>query len=493
MNYRCEKIGNGGNNYTSASSPIADNAIVRGDGGDKGVQGSIPIIDDGGILNLLAGALQDDTSSSPIPLSDGVNPALNTINKTLVGSLNEVKGEVDSLLGVGTITSKVDPALNAITVADVDDNIGVTITLAAPGNDQTLPNPTAANKWPFFAVINDDVSTNDIDIIGSSTQTLSPGETVEFAWDGTAWIAFSSGSVIWVDDGTDIKAAISTRNLDLQNGLLKIGGDNVLSKSGDVVNIAGIEIDRVFAVFKPSSGILTSVLPNAVDGGLRIQTFGFNSSDPFLQLVSTGNTSFWIGYDTSAGEVQIRHGGGTWSAATTSIKINPVTRAVTNIGITEQDGLSYRKGGQSTTYTSTGKSTGTTRGRYEITDSREYRVRLGTGLRIVLSATENTVSISPWNVLVARASGSEFGATPKFEIFKKLILTDDVVYKLYTDTFSDPPELTELNLKFGTPATVGAGFTADIDNGGTGANFYTVKSDGSNWWIFTGLKAVDPP
>jgi hypothetical protein len=61
---------------------------------------------------------------------------------------------------------------------------------------------------------------------------------------------------------------------------------------------------------------------------------------------------------------------------------------------------------------------------------------------------------------------------------------------VHTDNVSNPPTDAELDSIFGTPATVGAGFTAYIDDNGGGANFYQIVSDGTNWWHFAGTKAV---
>jgi hypothetical protein len=55
---------------------------------------------------------------------------------------------------------------------------------------------------------------------------------------------------------------------------------------------------------------------------------------------------------------------------------------------------------------------------------------------------------------------------------------------------SNPPTDAELDATFGTPAEVGAGFTAALNDNGTGNNFYFVASDGTNWWYTTGTKAV---
>jgi len=61
-----------------------------------------------------------------------------------------------------------------------------------------------------------------------------------------------------------------------------------------------------------------------------------------------------------------------------------------------------------------------------------------------------------------------------------------------TSNITTPPTDTEIDGIFGTPATVGAGFMGMIDDNGDGSDFYLVRSDGTNWWYFTGTKAVDP-
>jgi hypothetical protein len=68
--------------------------------------------------------------------------------------------------------------------------------------------------------------------------------------------------------------------------------------------------------------------------------------------------------------------------------------------------------------------------------------------------------------------------------------SNDIKQDVHTDDVSNPPTDAELDAIFGTPATVGAGYRALIDDNGGGANFYEVVSDGTNWWIFTGTKAL---
>ena len=82
-----------------------------------------------------------------------------------------------------------DPASSVATsTAKVDAYSGVIITLTAVGNAQTLGAPTVTTAGKTYYVVNNDTSTDNIDIIGASTVTLVPGEAEKFMWDGSAWI-----------------------------------------------------------------------------------------------------------------------------------------------------------------------------------------------------------------------------------------------------------------------------------------------------------------
>jgi len=74
--------------------------------------------------------------------------------------------------------------------------------------------------------------------------------------------------------------------------------------------------------------------------------------------------------------------------------------------------------------------------------------------------------------------------TAKFEI------NGDIKHLVNTNNVSNPPTLAELNSIFGSPAALGAGYTAYLNDNGGGVDFYKCVSDGVNWWIFTGLKAT---
>lgn len=62
--------------------------------------------------------------------------------------------------------------------------------------------------------------------------------------------------------------------------------------------------------------------------------------------------------------------------------------------------------------------------------------------------------------------------------------------KYSTANVTNPPTDAELDSAFGTPATVGAGFTATLDDAGAGTAMYAVASDGTNWWYTLMTKAT---
>lgn len=69
----------------------------------------------------------------------------------------------------------------------------------------------------------------------------------------------------------------------------------------------------------------------------------------------------------------------------------------------------------------------------------------------------------------------------EYRLVNETILTHDV---------SNPPTDAELDNLFGTPASAGKGFYRYINDNGAGSNFYKVVSDSTNWWVFTGTKAL---
>lgn len=81
-------------------------------------------------------------------------------------------------------------------------------------------------------------------------------------------------------------------------------------------------------------------------------------------------------------------------------------------------------------------------------------------------------------IYVLNSSGSEIGP---ISVGAHDVFTNDV---------SNPPTDAELDSAIGTPATVGAGYTALLDDNGAGSNVYYVASDGTNWWYTAMTKAT---
>lgn len=59
-----------------------------------------------------------------------------------------------------------------------------------------------------------------------------------------------------------------------------------------------------------------------------------------------------------------------------------------------------------------------------------------------------------------------------------------------TANVTNPPTDAELDSAFGTPATVGAGFSAIVNDNNAATAVYFVTSDGTNWWYQLLTKAV---
>ena len=98
-------------------------------------------------------------------------------------------GTISGVTFTENFTTSDDPVLNAATsIANVDDYNGVLITLTGAGNDQTIQDPTDVAAIKYFTVINNDTSTDPINIIsGSGTHILVIGQAETFAWDGSVW------------------------------------------------------------------------------------------------------------------------------------------------------------------------------------------------------------------------------------------------------------------------------------------------------------------
>lgn len=246
--------------------------------------------------------------------------------------------EVPTTAG-GTYTTYTDPALNAITQSDVDTYVGAIITLTTTGNDQTLPAPTDTSSNKTFTVVNNDTSTDPINIIGASTVVLSPGEQVQFIWDGTAWIA-SDASGLWADNGTDY-VPLFTRGVDIASGeaykingsdiddlYVRVDGSNYLIANWDAGNFKittqDIDIDQGLLTIKNSTygdysiesgifGLATRCETGSQNSTTSLYAFDGDGTDDVKQFyfaegqrsVAANTSSLAVGYDVGRSQFEL--------------------------------------------------------------------------------------------------------------------------------------------------------------------------------------------
>ncbi len=126
-------------------------------------------------------------------------------NEGKVLRLNENAKEYWGLGSNYSFTTSTDPAANAATsTANVDGFDGVVITTTTTGNAQVIQDPTDTTAGNLFIVVNDDDSTDSIDINGD---TLQANEGAMYVWDGDDWVKVGTGATP-VTTTFDIEATI---------------------------------------------------------------------------------------------------------------------------------------------------------------------------------------------------------------------------------------------------------------------------------------------
>jgi hypothetical protein len=145
-------LGGGGSTSVTSSAVIADNAVVRGDGGARGIQGSGVFIDDSGNMQIAAAAsalpanhtLRIGESSRPATDVNigGGNATITSGLGTGVGISSTIVFQTPTLAAAGsnvqTLTTRLTITVDAVT-ADVPivANAGVTKRVATAGDDAT--------------------------------------------------------------------------------------------------------------------------------------------------------------------------------------------------------------------------------------------------------------------------------------------------------------------------------------------------------------------
>jgi hypothetical protein len=203
----------------------------------------------------------------------------------------------------------------------------------------------------------------------------------------------------------------------------------------------------------------------------RLEVLGNMKLSGDLGATSSRVTKGWFEELDADGDVRI-----------SGIDFTAASRKVSLMGATEQDGNANFKENFGPWWTDDGTSSGIFRFTARANSA-------GTLFLIGFEATRATVSSSQFRVALTDVN-TAFYVIGGITTEGNLNVQGDRKFKLYTNDVSNPPTDAELDAIFGTPATVGANFTAEIDDAGAGNNFYSIKSDGSNWWITTWTKAV---
>ena len=192
-------------------------------------------------------------------------------------------GTISGVTFTENFTTADDPALNVATsTVNVDAYNGVLITLTVAGNDQTLQDPTDVATIKYYTVVNNDTSTDPINIIsGSGTHILTVGQAETFVWDGSAWgqvdIGIDSIPVKVVQGGTGlvtltdhgILLGSGTDNVtplaEASNGQLPIGSTGADPTLATITAGDGIDVTN-------GAGSITVDADLKADGGLVIES-----------------------------------------------------------------------------------------------------------------------------------------------------------------------------------------------------------------------------
>ncbi len=147
MKLREEQIDKG----TFSPNTISDEAIVRGDNGDRQVQESAPTIDDSGNIDLKTAGITNTDVTTPILVGESTNPIFNTFRQTILGALNEVltnKLSAGYTIG-GTITDNLDGTVHVgigTGFIRISNNSGATLkTFGWPNTENLVLTDNASN------------------------------------------------------------------------------------------------------------------------------------------------------------------------------------------------------------------------------------------------------------------------------------------------------------------------------------------------------------
>lgn len=222
-----------------------------------------------------------------------------------------------------------------------------------------------------------------------------------------------------------------------------LGGQNQSVSTGDTVSFAQLTIDNLNLngnTISSTSGDI-SLVPNS-----NIVRIG-NNTDTDFQIIIDG--------DTRNGEI-------TWREDESEYLFTQNTSAACSL---------ICKGG------------GTGIGRLKAVNGADDNASIS---MVAFATQANIETGNSITKLAIQKNNVEVGANTS----ALLTLLGDIKQRVHTDNVSNPPTDTELDVIFGIPATVGAGFTAYIDDNGAGTNFYYITTNGASWFYTLMAKAI---
>ena len=128
-------------------------------------------------------------------------------------------------------------------------------------------------------------------------------------------------------------------------------------------------------------------------------------------------------------------------------------------------------------------------------NNEALKIEYNTGYTLfqIISSASGTGTRRPLRLSADSTGGSDqllLDTSGNVSMSGSLTVTGGVILPVDTSDVANPPTDAQLDTAFGTPASVGAGWTAYIDDNGAGTAFYQVVSDGTNWWHTLMTKAV---
>lgn len=179
--------GPGGGGDVKSSAAIPDNAIVTGDGGAKGVQGSLLEISDSGLLDMKTGGIKDQFVAGGLPLGEvgttGIAAQFDAVS--IMGGINESKKRILVKPAKSPTISIAAAGMSAVYEIDTSDSDVLV----------TIPDADAATNELWLSIIKQTsdanlvtVQTASLQVIGDTNSQIiaEPKKGFSILADGTA-------------------------------------------------------------------------------------------------------------------------------------------------------------------------------------------------------------------------------------------------------------------------------------------------------------------